>query len=87
MKNIIKNFIAWLRCENEKYKEIQGNGIRCGIPFDKAFKYSELIKMFPMHGQLGDDDIIQISHKREDSGYETCYVTIKQLKDAIIGGV
>lgn len=79
-----KKFIAWMKCEDENGNSIEeklpfAGGIRCT---DSA-KYSELIKRFPIHGKIGKEDIIQMSHKLESGEYETCYVTIKQLKDAI----
>ena len=53
------------------------------IELRDAAKYSELIQKFPIHGEIGDDDIIQLSHKLENGKYETCYVTISQLKQAL----
>ena len=86
MKKILIKFWHWLRCEDENGKPILAdNNFRYGgIPLDKAFRYSELIDRFPLRGKVGDDDIIQISHKA-DGGYETCYITVKQLKDAVCG--
>lgn len=46
------------------------------------FLYSEMIKRFPIHGKIGDDDIIMISHKIND-GYETCYVHMSDIIDYI----
>ena len=73
---IIKKFWHWLRCEDED-----------GNPIDKPwqpFRYSEMIKYYPIHGTIGDDDILMLSHKLKDGRYETCYITIKQLRDAIV---
>lgn len=58
-----------------------------GIGVDKAFKYSELIKEFPIHGELTDKDIIQVSHHLGDDKYETCYVRLGDLKRYMIKGV
>ena len=48
------------------------------------FRYSEAIKRFPLKESMTLDDILHISHKRTDGSYETCYITVKQLKDAIV---
>lgn len=69
---IIKKFWHWLRCEDEN-----------GNPIDKPwqpFRYSEMIKHYPIHGIVSDDDILMLSHKLKDGEYETCYITIRQLK-------
>jgi hypothetical protein len=42
-----------------------------------------MIKNFPIHGKIGDEDIVMMSHKLENGSYETCYVTVKQLKEAL----
>ena len=73
--NMIKKFWHWLRCEDE-------NGNLTAKPW-QPFRYSEMIKYYPIHGNIGDDDILMLSHKLEDGSYENCYVTIKQLKDAL----
>ena len=46
--------------------------------------YSKLIDKFPIHGNVSADDIIHISHKLEDGKYETCFITVNQLKRAIL---
>lgn len=71
-----KKFWRWMRCEDE-----------VGNPIDKPwqpFRYSEMIKYYPIHGTIDNDDILMLSHKLKDGEYETCYITIKQLKDAIV---
>ena len=82
MKTIIKQIWHWLRCKDEN-----GNLITTDrFPFiglKDILKYSELIQRFSIHGKIGDDDIIQLSHKLENGKYETCYVTISQLKQAL----
>ena len=71
---IIKKFWHWLRCEDEN-----------GKPIDNPWqlKYSEMMKHYPIHGNIGDEDIVMMSHKLEDGSYETCYVTVKQLKEVL----
>jgi hypothetical protein len=59
---------------------------QCEKPIESPWLYSELIKKFPIHGEIGNDDIIHISHKLENGKYETCFITIEQLKKAIIDG-
>ncbi len=73
--NLLMKFWHWLRCEDE-----------FGNPVDnpwQPFRYSEMIKHYPLHGNIRDEDIVMMSHKLEDGGYETCYVTVKQLKEAL----
>lgn len=85
----LKKFWHWLKMKDENgnvldavKKEIP---LANSIPNFIAFKYSDLTKDFPIHGKIGKEDIIQLSHKLENGGgYETCYVTVKQLKDAIL---
>lgn len=79
MKKWWKKFIAWMRCEDADGKSAY-DGNPLGIP---PFRYSERIKYFPVHGKIGKEDILQLSHKLENGEYETCYVTIKQLEDAL----
>lgn len=76
MKEMWKKFIASLRCVNEEKSP------ECHI-IKYQNRYSENIKHFPIHGTLGDEDIIQVSHKLEDGEYETCYVYLKDLKEYI----
>ena len=71
----LKAFWHWLRCEDE-----------FGNPVDSPWqplRYSEMIKHYHIHGKIGDEDIVMISHKLENGSYETCYVTVKQLKEAL----
>ena len=77
MKKIFKRFWHWLRCEDEN-----GNLIyeRSNV---FSFVYSELIKRFPIHGEITDDDIFQLSHKLHNGKYETCYITLSQLKQSL----
>ena len=70
-----KKFWHWLRCEDE-------NGNPVDNPW-QPFRYSEMIKRNPLHGDIGDEDIVMMSHKLENGEYETCYVTLRQLKDAL----
>ena len=76
----------WLMTEDKNGKPMIEEKIDSSrrIPMSRAFKYSELIDDFPIHGKIGKEDILQLSHKLDDGQYETCYVTIKQLKDAIL---
>lgn len=84
MKKLFKQIWHWLRCEDEN-----GNPTTTDtFPYIKtrdSAKYSELIQRFPIHGEIGDDDIFQLSHKLENGTYETCFVTISQLKQALKG--
>ena len=79
MNRILKKFWHWMRCEDEN-----------GEPLDKPIvgvtdlRYSKCIKKFPLKEGMTLDDILKISHKKEDGSYETCYITVKQLKDAIV---
>lgn len=82
MKKIFKQIWNWLRCENENGNLIKTDTFPC-IELRNAGKYSELIQKFPIHGEVGYDDIIQLSHKLENGKYETCYVTISQLKQVL----
>lgn len=75
MKKALLKFWHWLRCEDE-------NGNPVGNPW-RPFRYSEMIKYYPIHGKIGDEDIVMMSHKLENGSYETCYVTVKQLKEAL----
>ena len=75
MAKLLKKFWHWLRCEDEN-----GNPL---VDEFYPFKYSENIKKFPLKGEINDDDIVQISHKTGSDRYETCYVTIKQLKEGL----
>lgn len=71
----LKKFWHWLRCEDEY-----------GNPVDnpwQPFRYSEMVKRYPIHGKIGDEDIVMLTHKLENGSYETCYVTINQLKEAL----
>ena len=80
MNRMLKKFWHWMRCEDEN-----------GEPLDKPIvgvtdlRYSECIKKFPLKEGMSLDDILKISHRRNSDGkWETCYITIKQLKEAII---
>ena len=66
----LKRFWHWLRCE-----DVDGKS---------TYRYSKQIKYFPCHGKIGKEDILQLSHKLDNGEYETCYATVKQLKDAIL---
>ena len=48
-----------------------------------AWVYSKLIKRFPLCGKITDDDILHISHKSDSGDFETCFITIAQLKEAL----
>jgi hypothetical protein len=84
MKKLFKQFWHWL-----KYEDENGNPITTDtfpfIEIRNTGKYSELIQRFPIDGKIGDDDILQLSHKLENGKYETCYVTISQLKQVLKG--
>ena len=69
-----KKFCHWLRMEEEKKWIVGVNDLR----------YSQCIKRFPLKENMTLNDILHISYKREDGSYETCYITVKQLKDAIV---
>ena len=82
---VLKKIWHWLRMEDENGKPIEEKmAYSRGIPISRSLRYSELIDDFPIHGKIGKEDILQLSHKLDDGQYETCYVTIKQLKDAIL---
>ena len=82
---VLKKIWHWLRMEDENGKPIEEKmDYSRGIPISRSLRYSELIDYFPIHGKIGKEDILQLSHKLDDGQYETCYVTIKQLKDAIL---
>ena len=82
---VLKKIWHWLRMEDENGKPIEEKmDYSRGIPISRSLRYSELIDDFPIHGKIGKEDILQLSHKLDDGQYETCYVTIKQLKDAIL---
>ena len=78
--SVLKRFWHWLRCEDVDGKSTYDRN----PPVISPFRYSERIKYFPCHGKIGKEDILQLSHKLENGEYETCYVTVKQLKDAIL---
>ena len=82
----LKKIWWWLRIEDENGKPMIEEKIDSSrrIPMSRAFKYSELIDDFPIHGKIGKEDILQLSNKLDDGLYETCYITVKQLKDAIV---
>lgn len=82
MKNIFKRFWHWLRCEDENGNPITTDTFPF-IELKDIGKYSELIQKFPIHGKIEDDDIIQLSHKLPNGKYETCYITISQLKQSL----
>ncbi len=46
--------------------------------------YSKLIEKFPLEESMTLDDILHISHKTADGSWQTCYITVKQLKEAIV---
>lgn len=72
---MLKKLWHWLRCEDENGNQTDKSWL--------SFRYSEMIKHNPIHGNIGDEDIVKMSHKLENGEYETCYVTIKQLKDTL----
>ena len=83
MRRLLKKFWHWLRCEDE-----DGNPVpepNTFGPDDHPFVYSEMMKKYPIHGKVGDDDIMQLSHRLDGGGYETCYVTVGQLKECMRG--
>ena len=81
----LKKIWHWLRMEDENGKPIEEKmDYSRGIPISRSLRYSELIDDFPIHGKIGKEDILHLSHKLDDGLYETCYVTVKQLKDAIL---
>ena len=75
MKKVLLKFWHWLRCEDE-------NGNPVDNPWQNL-RYSEMIKYNALDGKIGDEDILKLSHKKEDGQYQTCYVTIKQLKECL----
>ena len=77
-----KKFWHWLRMEDENGKPLDDE--KKWIVGVNDLRYSECIKRFPLKENMTLDDILHISHKKEDGSYETCYITVKQLKDAII---
>jgi len=76
-----KKFWHWLRMEDENGKPLDDKEWIFGL---NDFRYSKGIKRFPLMESMTLDDILHISHKKEDGSYETCYITVKQLKDSII---
>lgn len=81
--NALKKFWKWMKCEDEA-PAMKTMSASSEIPVSLSARYSELITQFPIHGKIGKEYIIHMSHKLDDGSYETCYVTVKQLKDAII---
>lgn len=77
MKNAFRKLWAWLRCEDGRMPK------ETGIPLSRAFKYSKLTLEHPTCGQIGDGDMVQISHRLAEGKYKTCYVTVKQLRKAM----
>lgn len=67
MKSILEKIKSWLSSDDGQK------------PF-YPFRYSENIERFPVHGELGDDDIIQVSHRLESGGYETAYVRLRDVR-------
>ena len=53
------------------------------VTLEDAWQYSKMIKKFPLKGKISDDDILHVSHKNENGEYETCFITISQLKEAL----
>ena len=84
MKKLFKQIWYWLRCKDENGNPITTDTFSF-IKLRDAAKYSKLIQKFPIHGEIGDNDIIQLSHKLENGKYETCYITILQLKQVLKG--
>lgn len=75
-----KKFWHWLRMEVENSKPFDDKKWIVGV---NDLRYSKCIKRFPLKDSMTLDDILHISHKKEDGSWTTCYVTLKQLKDAI----
>lgn len=67
MKSILEKLKSWLSSDDGQK------------PF-YPFRHSENIERFPVHGELGDDDIIQVSHRLEGGGYETAYVRLRDVR-------
>ena len=72
MKSILEKIKSWLSSDDGRK------------PF-YPFRYSENIERFPVHGELGDDDIIQVSHRLESGGYETAYVRLRDVRKYAAG--
>lgn len=72
MKNMIKRFWNWLVADDVD------DGFHVCV-----LKYSDLIEKYPLNGEVGDDDILHISHKLENGRYETCYIRVSDLKKAL----
>lgn len=75
-----KRFWHWLRCEDENGNPLDDNKWIVGV---NDLRYSECIKKFPLKESMTLDDIFHISHKKADGKWTTCYITLKQLKDAL----
>ncbi len=75
-----KRFWHWLRCEDENGNPLDDNKWIVGV---NDLRYSECIKKFPLKESMTLDDILHISHKKADGKWTTCYITLKQLKDAL----
>ena len=80
--NALKKIWHWLRMEDENGKPLDDE--KKWIVGVNDLRYSECIKRFPLKESMTLDDILHISHKKVDGSYETCYITMKQLKDAIV---
>jgi hypothetical protein len=70
---MFKKLKKWLKREND----------RLCITVEDAWQYSKLIEKFPLNGKISDDDILHVSHKNENGEYETCFITIAQLKEVL----
>lgn len=79
-KFMLKKIWHWLRMEDENGKPLDDNAFVAGI---NDFRYSKCIEKFPLKERMTLDDILHISHKKSNGDYETCYITLKQLKDAL----
>lgn len=77
-----KKFWRWLRMEDENGNALADKS-KWIVGVDNL-RYSDYIKRFPLEESMTLDDILHVRHKREDGNYVTCYITVKQLKEAII---
>ena len=77
MKRQLKKLWHWLRMEDDNGHpvDISKNIARNG------FRYSDGLKLFPLKEKLTSDDILRIAHKSSDGQWETCFITLKQLKE------
>ena len=53
--------------------------------FKKDSRPTAIRKLLPVPKTLTDDDLLVISHKLEDGQYSTAAITLKELRNYILG--